>query len=223
MMEKQEGTPTDMIEINRKIYSQEEFDRVCHYDKPAKAAFNLGSTAKAVCTCSRECWKQKLLNGLPVINIMANYKWKEWLMSDVIAGISVGIIHIPQGMGFSILASLPPSTGCTAPSSRCCSTSCSVRRVTSRSERWPSSVCSSRTLSIARRCGSLRRTASTPTGCSPRTRRKDLEWTCQTLKRTRSAWRAPSPSSPASSRSSWARSTWASSRRSCRCRSSEAS
>ena len=114
MMEKQEGTdvaPTDMIEINRKIYSQEEFDRVCHYDKPPKEGFNLGSTAKALCTCSRECWKQKLLNGLPVINIMANYKWKEWLMSDIIAGISVGIIHIPQGMGFSILASLPAVYG----------------------------------------------------------------------------------------------------------------
>ncbi|KAI0213401.1 Solute carrier family 26 member 10, partial [Lamellibrachia satsuma] len=48
---------------------------------------------------------------LPVIDTLLTYKWKKWLASDVVAGLSVGIIHIPQGMGFSILASLPPVYG----------------------------------------------------------------------------------------------------------------
>ena len=107
--ERELGT-RDAIEINRKIYSQDEFDRVCHYDKPPKV-FNVKDEVKSMCECSADCWKRTLLSRLPVISIMANYKWKQWLLSDIIAGISVGVIHIPQGMGFSILASLPAVYG----------------------------------------------------------------------------------------------------------------
>ena len=99
------------IEINRKIYSQDEFDEVHQYDKPPKEMFNVKDSLRSMCTCSRQCWKEMVLNRLPVISIMANYRWKEWLLSDIMAGISVGVIHIPQGMGFSLLASLPAVYG----------------------------------------------------------------------------------------------------------------
>ena len=61
--------------------------------------------------CTQVYWKERMLRFLPFINIMRNYQWSKWLFLDVMSGISVGVIHIPQGMGFSLLASLPPVYG----------------------------------------------------------------------------------------------------------------
>jgi sodium-independent sulfate anion transporter 11 len=32
----------------------------------------------------------------------------QWLVSDMIAGITVGIVVVPQGMGYAKIAQLPP-------------------------------------------------------------------------------------------------------------------
>ncbi|KAI0213400.1 Sulfate transporter [Lamellibrachia satsuma] len=98
-----------MVEIKRKVYSQEEFNNTFHYN-PEKHN-SLRDHLKSHCSCSGGCVMKSIRSHLPVIDTLLTYKWKKWLVSDVVAGLSVGIIHIPQGMGFSILASLPPVYG----------------------------------------------------------------------------------------------------------------
>ncbi len=47
---------------------------------------------------------------VPALNWLPNYK-KEWLSGDLSAGLTVGVMLIPQGMAYSMLAGLPPIHG----------------------------------------------------------------------------------------------------------------
>ena len=48
--------------------------------------------------CSCHSLKAKLLAFFPFIRIMKNYKIKTDLPGDIVAGLTVGVMHIPQGL-----------------------------------------------------------------------------------------------------------------------------
>ena len=50
------------------------------------------------------------LNFIPSLEWIKNYK-KSWLNGDMSAGLTVGVMLIPQGMAYSMLAGLPPIYG----------------------------------------------------------------------------------------------------------------
>ncbi|MBK9254179.1 MAG: solute carrier family 26 protein [Saprospiraceae bacterium] len=50
------------------------------------------------------------MNFIPSLNWIRNYK-KGWLTGDISAGLTVGVMLIPQGMAYSMLAGLPPIYG----------------------------------------------------------------------------------------------------------------
>lgn len=52
----------------------------------------------------------QLSNYVPVLNWGRNYK-KSWLKGDISAGLTVGVMLIPQGMAYAMLAGLPPIHG----------------------------------------------------------------------------------------------------------------
>ncbi|VDO04859.1 unnamed protein product [Haemonchus placei] len=45
------------------------------------------------------------------VEIVFSYKWKEYFHGDLIAGLTVGIMHVPQGMAYASLAGVPPVYG----------------------------------------------------------------------------------------------------------------
>lgn len=51
--------------------------------------------------------QKKLLGFLPIIGWVRGYDLKRWLLSDIIAGVTVAIFHVPQSFGYSLLASVP--------------------------------------------------------------------------------------------------------------------
>ena len=51
-----------------------------------------------------------LKNYIPALDWIPNYK-KEWLSGDLAAGLTVGIMLIPQGMAYAMIAGLPPVYG----------------------------------------------------------------------------------------------------------------
>ncbi|PIC28303.1 hypothetical protein B9Z55_020268 [Caenorhabditis nigoni] len=55
--------------------------------------------------------RQKLQQYIPILEWLPNYKWKEHFHGDVIAGLTVGIMHVPQGMAYASLAGVPPVYG----------------------------------------------------------------------------------------------------------------
>jgi len=54
--------------------------------------------------------KMKIENILPILSWLPNYK-KEWLKGDIGAGLTVGVMLIPQGMAYASIAGLPAVYG----------------------------------------------------------------------------------------------------------------
>ncbi|XP_036313985.1 solute carrier family 26 member 10 [Pipistrellus kuhlii] len=48
---------------------------------------------------------------LPPLRWLPEYRWRAWLLGDAVAGVTVGIVHVPQGMAFALLTSVPPVFG----------------------------------------------------------------------------------------------------------------
>ncbi|XP_054028176.1 solute carrier family 26 member 6 [Dryobates pubescens] len=61
--------------------------------------------------CSASTAKSLLFRFLPILHWLPRYPVKDWLLGDILSGFSVGIMHLPQGLAYALLAGLPPVTG----------------------------------------------------------------------------------------------------------------
>ncbi|NXN41707.1 S26A6 protein, partial [Rhinoptilus africanus] len=61
--------------------------------------------------CSASTAKSLLFRFLPFLSWLPRYPIKDWLLGDITSGFSVGIMHLPQGLAYALLAGLPPVTG----------------------------------------------------------------------------------------------------------------
>lgn len=66
---------------------------------------------KKSCSCSGDKLKRLTLRKIPILAWLPKYNVRENLFSDVIAGLTVGVVHLPQGLAYASLASLPPIYG----------------------------------------------------------------------------------------------------------------
>ncbi|CAH1802534.1 unnamed protein product [Owenia fusiformis] len=102
-----------MSEINKGFYP-EDFKKqtlgLCACRKRENGENVCGELTKRI-SCSRPCWKGNILEKLPFIGILREYNLKTDLLLDILGGLTNGIMHIPQGMAFASLASLPPVVG----------------------------------------------------------------------------------------------------------------
>lgn len=60
---------------------------------------------------NKNCMKGFLFDRIPFIKWIRKYSIKENLVKDIIAGLTIGVIQIPQGMAYSLMAGLPPIIG----------------------------------------------------------------------------------------------------------------
>uniref|UniRef100_A0A4W6EA96 STAS domain-containing protein n=1 Tax=Lates calcarifer TaxID=8187 RepID=A0A4W6EA96_LATCA len=95
--------------VSRYVYSEDSFGE--DYEKVYRVRKTTLDHVKEYLTCDSKRAKNAVLSLLPIIGWMRIYRVREWLLGDVVSGISTGLIAIMQGLAFSLLASLPPSYG----------------------------------------------------------------------------------------------------------------
>ena len=102
------------INIHRSALTLADFPELTAREEPGTCATWLAEKAarcKSSCACSGECLKKKAATWFPFLGVLRSYKVREWLLLDIVAGLTIGIMHVPQGMGFAMLARLPPIYG----------------------------------------------------------------------------------------------------------------
>ncbi|KAK9975898.1 hypothetical protein ABG768_021126 [Culter alburnus] len=61
--------------------------------------------------CSSEKAKSALFSFLPILTWLPSYPLKEYLFGDIVSGISTGVMQLPQGLAYAMLAAVPPVFG----------------------------------------------------------------------------------------------------------------
>jgi len=88
------------VQVNRPVYTQLEFNEKYSFTTEARSK-NVSQRLRYMlykqCSPSRTCVKKSLLSVFPFIGIMSQYNIRRDLFNDVISGLTVGIMHIPQG------------------------------------------------------------------------------------------------------------------------------
>lgn len=71
----------------------------------------LSHRLKKHCSCTSKKAKSKILGFVPILKWLPRYRVKEWLLGDVMSGLIVGILLVPQSIAYSLLASQDPIYG----------------------------------------------------------------------------------------------------------------
>ncbi|XP_023650624.2 sulfate transporter isoform X1 [Paramormyrops kingsleyae] len=63
------------------------------------------------CACSSAWARELFLGFFPILRWLPRYQPKEWLLGDVMSGVIVGILLVPQSIAYSLLAGQDPIYG----------------------------------------------------------------------------------------------------------------
>ena len=110
-IENNETRPNQLFEIKRQVLDKQTID-VMFPNKEYKRFYykNYFKSSFSSSKVTKKCFKKQLYSRIPSIQWLKSYKLK-FLLPDFIAGLVVGILHIPFGLALANLASLPPVFG----------------------------------------------------------------------------------------------------------------
>ncbi|XP_017296571.2 chloride anion exchanger isoform X2 [Kryptolebias marmoratus] len=95
--------------VARPLYSEEAFAE--EHKTASRRRKTMLDHIKQNLRCDSKRAKNAALSLLPVIGWMKIYRVREWLLSDVVSGVSTGLVAVLQGLAYCLLASLPPWYG----------------------------------------------------------------------------------------------------------------
>lgn len=86
------------VAVYRNIYTEDRFRQSYGTeDKPRGGGQRFREKIAERCRCSRAACLHLLRERVPIFNWLPKYRLKKWMLGDTIAGLTVGILHIPQG------------------------------------------------------------------------------------------------------------------------------
>ena len=68
-------------------------------------------TCCSPCMCSKKKLKKKLFSTLPILSWISEYNVSRDFFADVISGVTIIVFHVPQSMGYSLIAQVSPVFG----------------------------------------------------------------------------------------------------------------
>ncbi|XP_066283849.1 prestin-like [Branchiostoma lanceolatum] len=92
-------------------HSRIKYDQTTNDSSQSTVQEKLVRSLKKTCTCNKDKAKKFLFTILPILSWLPKYRIRENIVGDVVSGITVGIMRIPQGMAYALLASVPPIFG----------------------------------------------------------------------------------------------------------------
>lgn len=86
------------VVIERPVFSQQKFDEgFSPGSRPQTTLRESFLKSCRKCQCSKDCFLGFLYKIMPFIGIMKDYNIRTDLTGDIVSGLTVGIMHIPQG------------------------------------------------------------------------------------------------------------------------------
>ncbi|EFP05358.1 CRE-SULP-5 protein [Caenorhabditis remanei] len=105
------------VRKRRAPMNQVEFDEKYGYQKRQKGGGKFKKRSTKVASryyepfTSISNFKTFIFNLFPILGWLPNYDWKGDLTADVVGGITVGVLQIPQGIAYAILSRQEPIVG----------------------------------------------------------------------------------------------------------------
>ncbi|KAI6227778.1 Sulfate permease family protein 3 [Aphelenchoides fujianensis] len=93
--------------------NQEQFDKIFNYQPAPVTKFDRRKAFRKIFrSCSSPAYFCEFLASfVPIVRWLPAYKWRESLIGDVMGGLTTGIVHIPQGIAYALLAGVDPIYG----------------------------------------------------------------------------------------------------------------
>uniref|UniRef100_U3INA3 Solute carrier family 26 member 3 n=1 Tax=Anas platyrhynchos platyrhynchos TaxID=8840 RepID=U3INA3_ANAPP len=95
--------------VARPVYSENSFDE--EHEKLHRYHKNFWDNLKLYFRCSRQKAKRIALRFFPIVSWLPAYRFREWILSDIISGINTGLVSVLQGLAFALLVNVPPGYG----------------------------------------------------------------------------------------------------------------
>ncbi|XP_040827318.1 prestin isoform X3 [Ochotona curzoniae] len=95
--------------VERPIFSHPVLQERLHTKD--KVADSIGDKLKQAFTCTPKKIRNIIYMFLPITKWLPAYKFKEYVLGDLVSGISTGVLQLPQGLAFAMLAAVPPIFG----------------------------------------------------------------------------------------------------------------
>ncbi|XP_015683577.1 pendrin [Protobothrops mucrosquamatus] len=95
--------------VSRPIYNEPSFQE--ENEKKLVVPKTLRERVQKSCSCSRKKAFQVTKTFFPILEWLPKYRIKEWLLSDIISGVSTGLVATLQGLAYALLAAVPIGYG----------------------------------------------------------------------------------------------------------------
>ncbi|XP_001363754.2 chloride anion exchanger [Monodelphis domestica] len=95
--------------VSRQVYSQNAFNE--EYKKMKRSHKTIWNNIRMYFRCSSQKAKNIAFSLFPIVSWLPSYRIKEWLLSDIVSGVSTGLVSVLQGLAFALLVNVPPSYG----------------------------------------------------------------------------------------------------------------